>query len=104
VSDATQPTRGPKKGGKRSLVGTVVSDKMQKTVVVQVQRMVRHPVYGKYVRRRAKYSAHDETNQYKLGDVVEIREHRPVSKSKCWVVSKLVSRREAEAPVGGGQP
>ena len=81
-------------GQKRTLVGRVTSAKMTKTVVVEVVRSVRHPVYGKYVRRRAKYKAHDENGQYKAGDVVEIREHRPLSRDKRWTVVKLVSRPE----------
>jgi len=81
-------------GRKRTLVGKVTSAKMQKTVVVEVVRSVRHPVYGKYVRRRKKYKAHDETQQYKAGDVVEIIEHRPLSREKRWKVSRLVERPE----------
>ncbi len=91
---ATAPEGAEKHGQKRSLVGKVTSAKMTKTVVVEVVRSVRHPVYGKYVRRRAKYKAHDENGQYKAGDVVEIREHRPLSRDKRWTVVKLVSRPE----------
>jgi len=68
------------------LEGVVVSDKMQKTIVVRVERRVMDPVYGKYVRRSKKYSAHDEANVYKIGDLVQIRECRPISKSKRWEV------------------
>jgi small subunit ribosomal protein S17 len=71
---------------KRVLEGVVVSDKMQKTIVVRVERRVMDPVYGKYVRRSKKYSAHDEANVYKIGDLVQIRECRPISKSKRWEV------------------
>ncbi len=67
---------------------------MQKTVVVEVTRSVRHPVYGKYVRRRETYKAHDEQDQYKVGDVVEIREHRPLSRDKRFIVTRLVERPE----------
>ena len=81
-------------GRKRTLVGKVTSAKMQKTVVVEVVRSVRHPVYGKYVRRRERYKAHDEKQQYAEGDVVEIREHRPLSREKRWKVSRLVERPE----------
>ena len=84
---------GYERKGKR-LVGKVVSNKMQKTVVVEVVRSVRHPVYGKYVRRRKKYKAHDETQQYKAGDVVEIRESKPISREKRWTVIRLVERPE----------
>ena len=75
---------------RRTLVGRVVSDKMQKTVTVQVERQVRHPVIGKYVSKSKKYHAHDETNQYKMGDTVEITEGKPMAKTKAWVVTRLV--------------
>ena len=71
---------------KRVLQGVVVSDKMDKTVVVQVERRVMHPVYKKFIRRSKKYSAHDETNAHKVGDTVRIEECRPISKSKRWTV------------------
>jgi small subunit ribosomal protein S17 len=81
-------------GTKRVLVGKVTSAKMQKTIVVEVVRSVKHPVYGKYVRRRKKYKAHDETQQYKVGDVVEIRESKPMSRDKRWTAITLVRRPE----------
>ena len=71
---------------KRILQGVVVSDAMDKTVVVRVERRVMHPVYKKFIRRSKKYSAHDETNSYKVGDVVRIEECRPISKNKSWTV------------------
>ncbi len=71
---------------KKILTGVVVSDKAQKTVTVLVERQMRHPLYGKVIKRSKKYLAHDENDQYKLGDVVEIREARPVSKRKRFVV------------------
>lgn len=71
---------------KRILQGVVVSDKMDKTVVVRVERRVMHPVYKKFIRRSKKYAAHDETNVHKIGDVVRICECRPISKNKCWEV------------------
>ena len=71
---------------KRILQGVVVSDAMDKTVVVRVERRVMHPVYKKFIRRSKKYSAHDETNACKVGDVVRIEECRPISKNKCWTV------------------
>lgn len=74
----------------RTLVGKVVSNKMDKTVVVSVQTRVKHPVLGKFVNRTAKYKAHDETNQINEGDTVEIAEGRPISKSKSWKVVRLV--------------
>jgi small subunit ribosomal protein S17 len=74
----------------RTLVGKVVSNKMDKTVVVSVQTRVKHPVLGKFVNRSAKYKAHDENNQYNEGDTVEIAEGRPISKSKSWTVVRLI--------------
>mgnify|MGYP001588764559 CR=1 FL=1 len=71
---------------KRVMSGVVVSDKMDKTVVVRVERRVMHPVYKKIIRRSKKYAAHDEQNRCKVGDVVTIRECRPISKRKCWEV------------------
>jgi small subunit ribosomal protein S17 len=75
---------------KRTLVGKVVSDKMNKTVTVLVERRVKHPVIGKVIVRSNKFHAHDETNQFKPGDLVEIAESRPLSKTKTWVVTKLL--------------
>lgn len=74
----------------RTLVGKVVSNKMDKSVVVSVQTRVKHPVLGKFVNRTAKYKAHDESNQYNEGDTVEIAEGRPISKTKSWTVVRLV--------------
>ena len=75
---------------KRILIGTVVSDKADKTVVVQVERKVKHPLYGKIIRRSKKYHAHDEANEYKPGDIVRIEETRPISKTKTWAVKDRV--------------
>jgi small subunit ribosomal protein S17 len=75
---------------KRTLVGKVVSNKMEKTVTVLVEHRVKHPLYGKYVVRSKKYHAHDDTNQYNKGDLVEIQESRPISKTKAWIVSRLL--------------
>ena len=71
---------------KRILVGTVVSDKTDKTVTVKVERKVKHPLYGKIIRRSKKYHAHDEGNEFKPGDTVRIEETRPISKTKTWKV------------------
>ena len=71
---------------KRSLQGVVVSDKQNKTLVVRVERRFAHPVFGKVIRRSKKYHAHDENNEFKVGDVVWIEEHRPISKLKRWAV------------------
>jgi small subunit ribosomal protein S17 len=73
---------------KRMLQGIVVSDKQDKTVVVRVDRRFTHPVLKKTVRRSKKYHAHDEKNEFSVGDVVWIEEHRPISKLKCWAVSR----------------
>jgi small subunit ribosomal protein S17 len=79
------------KGG-RQLTGRVVSDKMDKTVTVLVERRVTHPLYGKIVTRSKKYHAHDESNECKEGDLVTIEECRPISRTKSWRVAKLVER------------
>jgi small subunit ribosomal protein S17 len=79
-------------GKKRQLVGTVVSDKMDKTVTVLVERLVKHQLYHKYIRRRAKFAAHDAQNACKVGDKVVIAESRPLSKTKKWRVSKIVEK------------
>ena len=81
---------------RRRLLGKVVSDKMDKTVVVEVVRRARHTVYKKYVRNRERYKAHDEKNEFKVGDRVEIMEHRPISKDKRWKVVRLVTRTVEE--------
>ncbi|AKC68624.1 30S ribosomal protein S17 [Pandoraea oxalativorans] len=75
---------------KRTLTGRVTSDKMDKTVTVLIERQMKHPLYGKYIVLSKKYHAHDETNQYKEGDLVEIQESRPLSKTKAWTVTRLV--------------
>jgi len=76
----------------RSLTGTVVSDKMNKTVTVLVERKVKHPLYGKIIRLSKKYHAHDENNEFHPGDIVVIEECRPLSRTKTWNVSRLVQR------------
>ena len=76
----------------RSLVGKVVSDARAKTVTVLVERRVKHELYGKIVAKSNKYHAHDENNEFKVGDVVEISESRPLSKTKNWVVTRLVEK------------
>jgi small subunit ribosomal protein S17 len=81
-----------KRGSKRTLTGTVVSDKMDKTIVVKVERLVKHRLYKKYVRKRAQFSAHDETNSCRIGDKVIISESRPLSKTKRWRVSQIVEK------------
>ena len=80
------------RGIRKKLVGMVVSDKMDKTIVVRVARRFPHPVYGKYLTRSEKYKAHDEKNEFLIGDTVELEESRPVSKQKRWRVRRLVNR------------
>ena len=82
----TTEDAAPASTGRRTLIGQVVSDKMHKTVTVQVVRTVRHARYHKFVTRRKKYHAHDENNECKIGDTVVIQESRPLSKTKRWVV------------------
>ncbi|RUO72827.1 30S ribosomal protein S17 [Idiomarina seosinensis] len=76
----------------RTLQGKVVSDKMDKTITVAVERRVKHPVYGKYISRTTKVHAHDEENQCKMGDLVIVRESRPLSKNKSWALMEIVER------------
>jgi small subunit ribosomal protein S17 len=76
---------------RKRMVGVVVSDKMDKTVTVVVNRVVKHPVYLKFIKRRSKFKAHDETNSVRMGDTVEIVQSRPLSKTKFWRVSKVIS-------------
>jgi small subunit ribosomal protein S17 len=80
------------RGNAKTLTGVVVSDKMDKTVVVQVERLVKHPVYQKYVRRRKRFAAHDEKNDCRKGDTVLIAQSRPLSRSKRWRVSRILER------------
>ena len=82
---------------KRILVGTVVSDKTDKTVTVKVERKVKHPLYGKIIRRSKKYHAHDEGNEYKPGYTVRIEETRPISKTKTWRVLDRVQASKGVA-------
>jgi small subunit ribosomal protein S17 len=84
------------RGARKKKVGTVVSDKMEKTVVVRVERLVPHDVYKKYVRRRQNFKAHDEKNEFRVGDRVEIVETRPMSKDKRWRVARLIERIAAQ--------
>jgi small subunit ribosomal protein S17 len=76
----------------RQLIGTVVSDKMDKTAVVQVERLVKHQMYKKYIRRRNKFTAHDKDNSCSIGDKVLITESRPISKRKRWRVSEIIQK------------
>ena len=80
------------RGNKRTIKGVVVSNKMDKTIVVRAERLVKHPVFHKYVRKHLKYKAHDENNQSKLGDTVLIIESRPLSKEKRWRMLELLDK------------
>jgi small subunit ribosomal protein S17 len=77
---------------KRTLIGRVVSDKMEKTVTVLVERRVKHPMYGKVITTSKKYHAHNENNEAKIGDKVEIQESRPISRTKSWKIVKLIEK------------
>ena len=91
MSESQNQAAAPEKNT-RTLVGRVVSDKRAKTVTVLVERRVKHELYGKIVGRSRKYHAHDEKGEYHLGDMVEIAEGRPISKTKSWVVTKLLQK------------
>ncbi|HVU03532.1 MAG TPA: 30S ribosomal protein S17 [Polyangiaceae bacterium] len=98
MSSEAKPADGQEKGhsGARKLIGRVMSDKMDKTVVVEVVRFKMDGMYKKYVRVRKRYKAHDEKNEYKTGDRVEIMEHRPLSKEKRFKVVRLIERAVQE--------
>ncbi len=87
-------------GRRKVLVGTVVSDKMQKTIVVKVDRRVRHGLYEKYVTRSVRFKAHDETNSAKAGDLVRIIESRPLSRDKRWALQEIVRRAAQTLEIG----
>ena len=87
------------RGKRKVFVGVVVSDKMDKTVVVAVDRLTRHPLYKKVIRKTSKFYAHDENNQCRVGDIVEIMETRPLSKLKRWRVVRIVQRAKVPLPV-----
>ena len=89
---ATTPAPATASKVTRTFVGKVVSDKRAKTITVLVERRVKHELYGKIIGRSSKYHAHDEKGEYKMGDVVEITESRPISKTKSWVVTRLVEK------------
>ncbi|QIZ78465.1 30S ribosomal protein S17 [Ferrimonas lipolytica] len=77
---------------KRTLQGRVISDKMDKSITVAIERKVKHPIYGKFMNRTTKVHAHDETNQCGIGDLVEIKECRPLSKTKSWMLVSVVEK------------
>ena len=95
---AEAPSAEPKKAGaKRAVIGTVISNKMNKTRVVQVMRLVKHPMYGKYLRHYSKMYVHDADNQSREGDVVRIKQTRPLSKLKSWTLVEVVRKAETGA-------
>jgi small subunit ribosomal protein S17 len=91
AADSAAPA-APRAKNTRTLIGKVVSDKRSKTVTVLVERRTKHELYGKIVAKSSKYHAHDENGEYKTGDVVEIAEGRPISKTKSWTVTRLVQK------------
>lgn len=76
----------------RTMQGRVLSDKMEKSIVVAIERMVKHPLYGKFIRRTTKLHVHDENNECGIGDLVEVRECRPLSKTKAWTLVRIVEK------------
>lgn len=88
--------QGPEAGAQRPVIGRVVSDRMNKSVSVAIERLIKHPVYGKYVRRTSKVMAHDENNECKTGDRVAISECRPISRHKSWKVVSIIERAVQE--------
>lgn len=76
----------------RTVQGRVVSDKMEKSFTIDIKRMVKHPLYGKFIRRTTKLHVHDENNEAKVGDLVEIRESRPLSKTKSWTLVRVIEK------------
>jgi len=91
VSETQVTAQAPAKN-RRTLIGRIVSDKRAKTVTVLVERRTAHELYGKIVGHSSKYHAHDEKGEYKLGDVVDIAEGRPISKTKSWTVTRLIEK------------
>jgi small subunit ribosomal protein S17 len=95
VTERTEPIeRDDERGRRKFMTGKVVSDAMQKTVVVTIERLVKHEEYGKYVRRRSRFKVHDEKNEAKVGDVIRFMETRPLSKDKRWRLVDFVQRVE----------
>jgi len=94
MSEQAESVSGRERARRKVRTGVVVSDKMDKTVLVRIEQMLRHPVYGKTVRRSRKLAAHDEANDARVGDTVRIMETRPLSKSKRWRVVEVVERAE----------
>ncbi len=96
TADATAPEGAVPAIGQRLLTGKVVSNKMDKTIAVSIERLVKHPTYGKYVRRTTKLLAHDDNNECKEGDTVTIKPCRPLSRRKSWMLVRVVERARVE--------
>jgi small subunit ribosomal protein S17 len=92
---SAETTKAAEAKGQRTLTGRVVSTKMQKTIAVEIERLIRHEMYGKFIRRTTKLLAHDENSESKEGDTVEITPCRPLSRRKSWKLSKIVTRASA---------
>lgn len=92
MSTTSNVQGAPERNDRKVMRGTVTSNKMQKTLVIQVDRKVKHPLYEKFVSRRTKLYAHDENNEAKIGDVVEVTQTRPLSKLKCWRLVRIVQK------------
>jgi small subunit ribosomal protein S17 len=80
------------RGRRKSRIGTVTSNKMEKTITVSVERKVKHPIYGKFLKKTTKFMAHDEKNECTIGDTVKITETRPLSKNKCWRLVEVIEK------------
>ena len=96
AEQATKSTATPERGKRRTAVGVVTSDKMNKTRRVEIPRLVKHPRYGKYIKRRTICKVHDENNDSHIGDTVEIMETRPLSKTKNWRLVRIVTKAPAQ--------
>jgi len=104
MSETQQTGAGDADTRQRYLVGKVVSDRMDKTIVVLIERRTQHPLYGKYVRRSTKLKAHDPDNTCNIGDVVEIGEVRPISRNKSWALTRVLeSVEDADSVAQAGQ-
>jgi len=99
MADATPPTGDADRHQRRTLIGVVTRDKMSKTRRVDVERLVKHPRYGKFVKKRTVCYVHDEKNETHVGDTVEIMETRPLSKQKCWRLLRILTKAPAKVQV-----
>ncbi len=92
MADTANSTSAPERGKRKVRVGRVVSDKMTKTIVVAIDRLIKHPTYGRYVRQTRKFKVHDENNECRVGDTIRFMETRPLSKEKRWRFVEFVER------------